>query len=320
MKNDTSIPKLENVNCDLCESNSYTHLFEGMDYRFGRKEKYSVVKCKNCGLIYINPRPTAESVLKLYEENYTPENNLKILPKIEKAKWKIVLKKIWHKINGQYVDEIISKAEGKVLDIGCSNGYLLLSLKQKGCEVYGVETNLKFVEICKEMGLEVFCGTVEDAKFPDESFDTIVMSQVLEHLPSPKTTLKEIFRVLKPKGKVLVYCPNPESYLSQLFGKYWHGWHIPFHFYTFTKETIGKFAIKTGFKIKKISKITPDNFFVVSLKSYFWGDKNDCKQTLYKGKFFDSVVFRMCISFVIRLLDIFLEGDCLKVELIKESE
>jgi ubiquinone/menaquinone biosynthesis C-methylase UbiE len=87
------------------------------------------------------------------------------------------------------------------LDIGCGNSHLLLSLKQKSCKSYGVETNPKSVKICKELGLEVFCGTIEEAKFPDEFFDTVIMSQSLEHFPSPKTRLKEIWRILKPGGK-----------------------------------------------------------------------------------------------------------------------
>lgn len=311
--------ELESVKCDLCSSNNNTLLLQARDYRYGHPEMFNIVKCNNCGLIYINPRPTIEAISKFYEEDYTPEDNLKVLPSLETSRWKISLKKVWHRINGQYIDEIITRAKGKVLDVGCGDGYLLLPLKQKGCEVFGVEINRKSVKICRRMGLEVFCGTLEDAKFLDDFFDTVIMSQVLEHLPSPKVSLREIFRILKLGGKVFIYCPNVESYLSDFFGKYWHGWHIPFHFHGFTEETIRKFGEKIGFKIKNINAITPDNFFIVSLKSYFWGNRNSGKRPIDKGKILDSLIFRMCISFILRLLDMFLEGDCLKVELVKES-
>lgn len=178
--------ELESVKCDLCSSNSNTLLLQARDYRYGHPEMFNIVKCNNCGLIYINPRPTIESISKLYEQHYTPEDNLKTIPKIEKAKWKTILRKIWHRINGQYIDEVTKKTKGKVLDIGCGNGHLLLSLKQKSCKVYGVETNPKSVKICKELGLEVFYGTIEKTKFSDEFFDTVIMSQVIEHLPHPK--------------------------------------------------------------------------------------------------------------------------------------
>lgn len=312
--------RLEYVNCGLCRGDKYTNLFKARDYRFGRKE-YSVVKCNNCGLIYIDPRPTIESMLKFYGEDYTPENNLQNLPKLETKRWKISLKKFWHRINGQYIDEIISKAEGKVLDVGCGNGYLLLPLKHKGCEVYGVEANPKSVNVCNKLGLKVFCGTLEEFKFPDEFFNTVILSQVLEHLPSPRASLREIFRILKPGGKVFIYCPNASSYLRKLFGKYWHGWHIPFHFYAFTQQTIKKLAESAGFKIEDIFTVTPDNFFTVSVKSHLYS-RNYAKRDyrpIDKGKFLDSLVLRAFISAGLRILDFVTsnKGDCLKVKLVK---
>lgn len=310
--------KLESVKCELCSSNNGILLFKAQDYRYGHPEMFNIVKCNNCGLIYMNPRPTVESILELYEGDYTPNDKPEIMPKIERVKWKRTLKKIWHKINGQYVDEIIKKAKGRVLDIGCGNGYLLLLLRQKDCEVFGVEVNPNSVKICESFGLEVFCGTIEESKFPNDFFDIIILSQVLEHLFSLKVSLREAFKILKPGGKVLIYCPNANSYIRKLFGKYWHGWHLPFHFYAFTKDTIEKFATETGFKINRISTITPDNFFIVSLKDYFFGKKNSNTRPVEQGKFFDSLFFRALISPVLRLLDLLTQnGDCLKVELEK---
>lgn len=310
--------ELETVNCDLCGSNNYCILCKSRDYRFGRRQKYNIVKCNYCGLIYINPRPTSQSIKRLYEEDYTPENKVVILPKLEVKKLKVILKKFWHRVNGNYVDEILAKTSERVLDIGCGQGYFLQSLKAMGLDTYGVEINHQLVEICQELGLNVFHGSLEEIRFSDNFFNTIIMSQIIEHLPSPKKTLKEVFRVLKPSGKVFIYCPNANSYLSRLFGKYWHGWHLPFHFYAFTKDTIEKLAVETGFKINRISTITPDNFFIVSLKDYFFGEKNSNIRPIDRGKFFDSLFFRTVISPVFRLLDLLTQnGDCLKVELKK---
>jgi len=312
--------ELEYTKCDLCNSNDNVFLFKGRDYRFGHKEEYSIVKCDKCGLIYLNPRPNIEIMSKLYEQDYTPENKPETLPKPETKEWRKILKEIWHKINGQYVDEIISEAKGSVLDVGCGNGYLLLSLKQEGCKVYGIEANPKSVKTCKELGLEVFCGTVEDAKFPNGFFDAIVMSQVLEHLPSPRESLKEVYRISKPNGKVFIYCPNAESYLSKFFGKFWHGWHIPFHFYGFSQKTIKKIIEDTGFKIEEINSVTPDHFFTVSLKCFLHGEKINGIRPVDRAAIFDSLIFRMFISPIFRILDFILkgEGDCLKVRIIKK--
>ncbi|MFX0136758.1 MAG: class I SAM-dependent methyltransferase [Candidatus Hodarchaeota archaeon] len=310
---------LINVNCDLCDNNNYVLNFRGRDYRFGRKENYNVVKCNNCGLSYVNPRPAPEVINKLYIEDYTAEDNALIIPEMGNKHWKKILERVWHKINGQYIDEIFYNAKGRVLDIGCWNGYLLLPLRKKGCEVYGIETNPKYVDVCQQLGLNVFCGTLKDARFPDQFFDTVIMSQVVEHLASPKETMREIKRILRSEGKVLVFCPNAESYLSKFFGKYWHGWHIPFHFYAFTKKTIQRLAKETGFVEKRIRAVTPDHFFIISLKSYLFGEKNYNKKPLERGKFLDSFFFRAAISPIFRILDLVLfgKGDCLRVVLRK---
>jgi len=139
-------------------------------------------------------------------------------------------------VNGQYIYEV--SAKGKILDIGCSYGVLLQILREKGGDVYGVETNLRFVKICREKGLNVIYGTLKDAKYPNSFFDIIILSQVIEHVPSPTEILKEVWRILRPGGRVFIYCPNADSYLRKIFGKYWHGWHIPFHFYAFTEVNL----------------------------------------------------------------------------------
>lgn len=312
--------ELEHINCDFCGSDRYTCLFEARDYRFGRAERYNVVLCKQCGLIYINPRPNTESISNLYRADYTSDDKTLILPQIETRKIKRILKKIWHRINGQYHDEVITKAEGRVLDVGCGSGNLLLPLKQRGSEVYGVETNPKLAKACNELGLNVFCGTLEEANHSNGFFDTVILSQVVEHFPSPKNSLKEIRRILKPGGRLYIYCPNVGSYLSKLFGKYWHGWHIPFHFYAFNKDTIKSIAKEAGFMVEKINTITPTHFFTVSLKSYLWGEDDRDISSVHRGKLFDSLFVKACIAPIFRLLDLVLHGrgDCLKVVLQKK--
>jgi methionine biosynthesis protein MetW len=243
-----------------------------------------------------------------------------VLPRIEKNKWKSLIKKFGRKFIGSYTDEIIDYSSGKVLDIGCGNGYVLLSLKHKGCEVFGIEANRNAVEICSNSGLNVFHGTLEEAHFPDKFFDVVIMSQVLEHLQSPKKTLKEIYRILKPAGRVYIYCPNVEGYLSKIFGKYWHGWHIPFHFYGFTEKTIGKLADEGGFIINKVKTVTPTRFFIESLKGYLWGEKGYQNTKLSKkAMYFLTPLFMMLSSPPLRILDFVLpeKGDCLRIIMTK---
>jgi SAM-dependent methyltransferase len=307
--------ELESVPCDLCGRSEGTVLFVGRDYRFGRTEQYTFVRCESCGLIRLNPRPSMSALQELYELEYPIEMETSPERGIRKSE---LLRSLWHRLTGNYTDRVITRVRGRVLDVGCGYGKYLLPLKKKGCEVYGVEVNPKCVDFCRKAGLTVFRGTLEEANFPDAFVDFVILSQVLEHVPSPKRTLKEIHRVLKPSGRVLIYCPNGKGYLRDLFGMYWHGWHIPFHLYVFTAPTLTQLANEAGFAVARIRTVTPVDFLTTSLKSYFYGRKAGVR-AVERGKAFDSLVFRALVSPLLRLADFLWKerGDCLDAELVK---
>ena len=304
----TSAVDLETVPCDLCGGREATTLLVGRDRRFGDPHQYPVVQCMSCGLIRLNPRPTRTALDELYERDYPV-----LLPDDAPGgdqRW-ASLRRLWHRLMGNYHDRVIAKAHGRVLDVGCGYGKFLLPLKEKGCEVYGLEVNPKCVEFCRAAGLSVSSGTIEEAHVADASLDCVILSQVLEHVGSPTQTLKEIHRLLKPGGRVFVFCPNGDGYLRDLFGKNWHGWHIPFHLYVFTRRTVAQVADEAGLSVARCRTVTPDDFFTTSLKSWLFGDT--------RGRVFDSAIFRALVCPWLRLADAVLrgKGDCLDVELVK---
>ena len=309
--------ELETIKCDLCGRNNNTIIVQTRDYRCGHSKIFNIVKCKSCGLIYLNPRPTAESILEQYKEDYTPlHKKLDNLNRFREILNKI-LGSFWYKIGGYYgISEI--KVKGRFLDVGCANGDTLEAARNMGADVYGIELNPKFVKICKDKGLNVHCGVLKDSSYPNDYFDIIWMSQVIEHHQSPKRSLKEIRRMLKSDGKLYILCPNAGSYLAKFFGKYWHGWHIPFHFYAYTKETIIKLVTECDFKLEKLIATTPYHFFSVSLKSMIYGESDNT--SMKRVKLIDSLLFGAAISLIFRILDLLFseKGDCLKVVLKKE--
>jgi SAM-dependent methyltransferase len=311
---------MEFVNCALCGSNNNTLLLQNKDYRYGHSKVFNIVKCRDCSLIYLNPRPSAESILNHYTKDYTPGDDLSNVKPSNSFRqtFKKILGGLWYKVGGYYgVSEIAVK--GKFLDIGCANGDTLKTARNAGAEVYGIELNPKAVKICESKGLNVHCGTLEDSGYPDDYFDTIWMSQVLEHLPSPKESLEEIKRILKPDGKLHIFCPNAGSYSAKFFGKYWHGWHIPFHFYAYTREPLTRLVAECGFEVKKLTTTTPYHFVSTSLKAMFVGEKN--KPSVKKLKLFDSLLIGALISLALRMLDIVFwnKGDCFKIVLTKKG-
>ncbi len=99
---------------------------------------------------------------------------------------------------------------GKILDLGCADGKLLLLLKTMGYEAVGIDIAQSFVERAKKKsGCPAYQGHAENMEmFNDETFDCVISTEVIEHVESPFQALNEINRILKPKGKAIISTPN----------------------------------------------------------------------------------------------------------------
>ena len=111
----------------------------------------------------------------------------------------------------------------KILDVGCGGGQLLENFaKFPQVEVYGVDISEKALQIARTRGYKVFLCNVETEKLPfnDESIDIVVVNDLLEHLITPDNLLREVYRILKREGKLVISVPNishPVSWFMQIF-------------------------------------------------------------------------------------------------------
>jgi ubiquinone/menaquinone biosynthesis C-methylase UbiE len=113
---------------------------------------------------------------------------------------------------------IAEKKGGRLLDIGCGNGWYDFRLRQKwgfqgeimGVDISPFRVNVFLKEIAKrgESGMDAVCSNAETLPFPNDYFDQIVMTEVLEHVVSPENAFREIARVLKEDGEVFVTTPS----------------------------------------------------------------------------------------------------------------
>lgn len=258
----------EHVICNICGSNSSDIFFEGKDIVHNKKGIFTVVQCKNCGLLFTNPRPKQSIISRYYPNTYwdaiNPKENIE-------SKLKIQAHKFLNKIS--YQIRIPTKINGKFLDIGCGDGKELYKYKRKGWNTFGVEINDFVAKYAREKyDLNIFTGTVEEACFRDEYFDLIILNHVIEHLSDPKATLTEIKRILKSNGTLIISLPNADSFEAKRFKEYWTGWDLPRHLYHFTPSTITSLLNETGFEIIKIDFDSNPNNVLASLK-YVLKDK-----------------------------------------------
>jgi SAM-dependent methyltransferase len=187
----------ENVDCLLCGSSNH---------RIILKEKTSIVKCLNCGLVYTNPRLKDSLNRKIFSEqgdfDVIRYNYLKAW---EIPKFNEVLISIEHFIK-----------PGKILDVGCGNGNFLNCAMNRGWDTYGVDLNPASFEPCSKFG-KIFIGNISEAGLQDNFFDAIFSSSTFCYFTEPLVFLKETFRILRPGGVIFIEgIPNIGSLHSRI--------------------------------------------------------------------------------------------------------
>lgn len=145
---------------------------------------------------------------------------------------------------------LIEKFTGgkKVLEIGCSNGIFLDLFKENGWETWGVEPS-KNAFVARNKGHNILNDVFENANFPKDTFDLVVMNHTMEHMENPGTVLKKIYNILKIGGVVFVDVPNYGSLLSKIMGSRWPYLLPKEHKWQFTKESLSRIFKEGGFQI-----------------------------------------------------------------------
>lgn len=116
-------------------------------------------------------------------------------------------------------------------------------------EAEGIDPGQAAVERARSLGLNVQCGLLHDAHFPDARFDSVSMYHVLEHTPDPVSMLAECRRILSPNGEIVVGVPNFGSLVRALVGSTWSAYDLPRHLHHFCTSSIKNVAARAGLTV-----------------------------------------------------------------------
>jgi SAM-dependent methyltransferase len=222
----------------------------GHDYFLHRPGEFTIVRCMECGLLYQNPQPTPAAVGAFYPDEYGSYTSAgQGLAGRRGLIGKIVRRGFARRC--ALIDQTVPPREGarRLLDIGCASGLFLEAMQQRpGWQVEGVELHEQTARaVSRRLGIPVFAGPFEAARYPDRSFDALTLWDVLEHLHDPLASLREMRRILRPGGVLFIRVPNAASYLARLFGRYWVGYDLPRHMTIFTPRTLAHMLARAGF-------------------------------------------------------------------------
>jgi SAM-dependent methyltransferase len=196
--------------CPVCQGKRihFTFAFQG----------YRVVRCMECGLLFLNPQPSEVDLAVVYGSSYFIGSDS---PKDQA--WVVDMKR---RTARHYLEEIRryrGQHGGRLLEVGCGQGELLVEARRAGYEVTGVEILEGFAQRARErLGAEsVLCGDLEDLPLEAGSFDVCVLADVISNVRDPIKLLRRIHRLLKPGGVLFIATPSLDSWSARLMRQNW---------------------------------------------------------------------------------------------------
>jgi len=276
------------VTCPLCGSDDATSLFEAIDRLHGIAGRFRYVRCRSCGLVYMNPQVTPDNVALLYPESYAPhadksKTSRKVLMALRDSLHKIplvgtelkrwtdarVMKPLFRRLGvGQHL-----------LDVGCGSGAFLNDVRTAtGCEVHGVDVSTKAVVTAQTLyGVDVFEGPVTEAPFEAGSFDAVTAWWYLEHIANPNESIAAMSRLLKDGGTCVLGVPNFDSVFARRFRDEWYHLDCPRHLCIWTPTTMRRLLETHGLTVTHIYHDRSPWGLLGSLQYRRYGDNADPK-------------------------------------------
>jgi 2-polyprenyl-3-methyl-5-hydroxy-6-metoxy-1,4-benzoquinol methylase len=243
--------------CPACGCEGSEGWLEAPDRFHGRVHLYQLLRCRECSLVRLrNPPSMAEM-----NRHYGPDYDRSIVGAgNDPTHW-----------NGRRKTLLRHKSGGSILDLGCSSGGFLTSLKNSAWKLYGIEMSASVAKEAEaKCGVQVFVGDILDAPFARESFDAITCFHVFEHLYHPREVLTRVAAWLKPEGVFYVMMPNIDSAGYRIFGSYWYALELPRHLYHWSPVSLRKLATAVG--LEEVSLTTHREVFIEHSTRYILDD------------------------------------------------
>lgn len=280
----------ETIPCPLCDATSFEIIYPGKFpseltpeflqtvYRSSSDQSLfeQVVRCKDCSLVYLNPRLNAQMIVDAYAEGedrtFIKQDAMRIRTFVDALRH--LAKEGRLKLT----------PETKVLDVGCAGGAFLRAARQVKLTPVGVEPSRWLSEYARrEHGLDVRSGTLLEQNFDPTSFDLITLWDVIEHLSNPGTELTQIHRLLKSDGVLVVNYPDFGSLPARVLGRKWP-FLLSVHLIYYTPKTIRHQLEKHGFRVMSMSRHwqTLEFGYVLERASHYFAFFGLLKKTVEK--------------------------------------
>lgn len=239
--------------CYACKSTDCTAYLKVKDY--------TLYHCNSCDLLFTSLENVKRTtfVNHIYTKTYV-NNYRKLLPRFYKR----------FQMLKSLIESVIPG--GKLLDVGCGTGYFLKYLQESSSawDAVGVEPNVTLRQLASNDNIvKVVKGNLTSIPFEDSSFDVVTCLDVLEHSVSLNKNVKELYRVIRKDGILVIQAPNYQSFMAKLTGSKWDWWSPPDHVLHFTPGFIAKYLSDNNFKVIKSFTYEDQLDYLMNIKGNF---------------------------------------------------
>jgi SAM-dependent methyltransferase len=256
----------ERVKCCLCAIDESIPIAVGEDFEYQTSpDTFRAVQCTRCSLVYLDPRPTISEFARIYPPTYHAfqfrEDTFGL---VYKVRARLEARRLLSWCSGL-------PENAKIVDIGCGDGFHLKLLKQfgnPGFTLHGIDADPRAAEAAARAGVPVHLGTVQDCTLSAGTYDLAMLIQTIEHVDDPPGLLRDIRRLLKVGGKLVIVTDNVDSFDFHLFkGRHWGGYHFPRHWNLFSSRTLRALALKADLEVLDLSTMVSPVNWVYSIRN-----------------------------------------------------
>ena len=196
---------------------------------------FPIMRCDRCETEY---SPTsANTVDELDVQKHFFDEDLYTIANLEKVH------QYW-RAEAQYIKDLGYRG-GKILDIGCNTGEFLFCMGE-GYQKFGIEIADVPADLAEKKSITVYRKPLEELALAENSFDVVTLYALIEHLSDPRSLVKEISRILKPGGLVVIMTGDYQTSKAKMLGSRWHMYIPPLHQYFFCRKALRMVANEFG--------------------------------------------------------------------------
>jgi SAM-dependent methyltransferase len=247
------------LRCTICGHEAENTVHVAREMMFGLRDPFHYLECRACGCLQLLDPPADVS-------RYYPSTYYAFAPS---RRWQEAVKRGWaahahgrwsmlgwvaHQLLGPYEAMVAVKRaripfEARVLDVGCGNGRLIRDMKQLGyTDVQGLDPHIDG-DLLDDAGVRILRRELSQMH---GEFDVIMLHHSFEHMADPEAALRDLRRLLRPDGRILLRIPVAGSYAWQRYGVNWMHMDPPRHYFLHTPRSIELLAGRCGLRLSSV--------------------------------------------------------------------